>query len=182
MKLLAISGSLKSTSTNTALTRALLNLDPENWEIILYQGLGDLPHFNPEIDTETPPAAVEEFRSLIRTADAVFICTPEYAFGVPGSLKNALDWTVSSGELVEKPVAAISASPSYSGGDKAHASLLLTLSALSAQIPDEAKFSVPAIIKKLNAAGDLTDIETEQRLRNALNGLERTVRAVSGSL
>jgi len=129
VRILAISGSLRASSTNTALVRAIAAMAPTGMDVTLYDGLGDLPHFSPDLDDEKSPAAVIQLRALLRAADGVLICTPEYAFGVPGSLKNALDWTVSSGDLNEKPVAAISASPLYSGGDKAHASLLLTLTA-----------------------------------------------------
>ncbi|MDQ4141691.1 MAG: NAD(P)H-dependent oxidoreductase, partial [Bacteroidota bacterium] len=124
MKILAISGSLKSTSKNSILVRAIGTLVPEGWQYTIYNGLDDLPHFSPERDIEPAPEAVQKLRSSLKAADAVLICTPEYAHGMPGSLKNALDWTVSSGEFVGKPVAVLSASPSMLGGDKAHAGLV----------------------------------------------------------
>jgi chromate reductase len=102
-------------------------------------------------------------------------CSPEYAFGVPGVLKNALDWTVSSGEFSGKPVVAISASPLWSGGDKAHASLLLTLTALGANVPEKGKLMIPTVNKKLNANGDIVDIETMQALKMVLDALARTI-------
>ena len=116
MNVLAISGSLRTTSTNTALLRAAARLAPEHVTITLYDGLDDLPHFSPERDTDTPPPAVIQLRTLLREADAVMVCTPEYAHGMPGVLKNMLDWVVSSGEFVDKPVSVISASPSDTGG------------------------------------------------------------------
>ena len=94
--------------------------------VILYDGLGNLPHFD---DSKHPPETVTAFRTLLQVCDGVLICSPEYAFGVPGSLKNALDWTVSSGEFVHKPLALITAA---TGGDKAHAALLDTLCACAA--------------------------------------------------
>jgi len=128
------SKSIEGVSTSTAgfVGPALfgpINGDPElltsftDFERI-YGGLDDLPHFSPDRDGDDPPRSVGRLRELLRTADGVLIGTPEYAFGVPGALKNALDWTVSSGEFDGKPVAAISASPLYTGGAKAHASLL----------------------------------------------------------
>jgi chromate reductase, NAD(P)H dehydrogenase (quinone) len=171
MKLLAISGSLKSTSSNTAIVKNLKRLAPANWQIIIYDELGSLPHFNPEIDTEQAPEAVKTLREMIREADAVFICTPEYAYSVPGSLKNMLDWTVSSGEFVDKPVAAVSASPMYTGGDKALTSLILTLEVISAKVPATARLSIGTVSTKINTEGIITDEETNEKLKQALNSL-----------
>lgn len=175
MRILAISGSLKASSTNTKLVRAIAELAPENVEISLYEGLASLPHFTPDRDDEYSPASVLELRQQLQAADGVLICTPEYAFGVPGSLKNALDWTVSSGDLWGKPVAAISASPLPTGGDKAHASLLLTLKALGANVPEKAKLTIPMVNKKLNASGEVTDAETAQALMAALDALAEVI-------
>lgn len=160
MKILALSGSLRASSTNTTLVRALAAIAPEDMEIAIYDGLGTLPHFSPDLDGEEASAPVIHLRTLLGASDGVLICTPEYAFGVPGSLKNALDWTVSIGDLNEKPVAAISASPLHSGGDKAHASLLLTLTTLGADVPDGAKLSIPGVKKKLDDNGDVSDPAT----------------------
>ena len=172
MKIAAISGSLKRHSPNTAVLREMARMAPPDLEIVIYEGLGALPHFNPDLDTDPAPAPVQAFRQLLQDADAVIICTPEYAFNMPGVLKNALDWSVSSGELVEKPVAAISASPSYSGGDKALLSLLNTLTALSCNTPKELQFPIPAILKKLNDQNELSDEETKDKLRMMLTVLQ----------
>ncbi len=180
MRILAISGSLRASSTNTALVRAIAAMAPAGMEITIYDGLGDLPHFSPDLDDENSPAAVIRLRALLRAADGVLICTPEYAFGVPGSLKNALDWTVSSSDLNEKPVAAISASPLYGGGDKAHASLLLTLTALGTDVPDGATLSIPGVKKKLDDNGDVSDSATVQALRAVLGALARAIDAHRG--
>ena len=119
MQILAISGSLRAGSTNSKLLRAAASLAPEHVNFTFYDGLADLPHFSPELDDDNPPASVTHLRELLQVADGVIICTPEYAFGVPGSLKNALDWTVSTCAFSAKPVAAISASSTYMGGEKA---------------------------------------------------------------
>ncbi len=177
MRILAISGSLRASSTNTLLVLAIARLAPSHMEMTLYEGLADLPHFTPDLDGDDPPASVRSLRQLLQAADGVLICTPEYAFGVPGTLKNALDWTVSSGEFWSKPVAAISASPLLPGGDKAHASLLLTLTALGAKVPEGGKLKIPTINKKLNANGDIGDPETTQALRSVLNALAQTIEA-----
>ncbi len=108
---------------------------------------GDLPLFSPDADTDSPALPVADLRDCIKTANAVIICTPEYAYGMPGALKNALDWLVSSGNLYSKPVAALSASPSQRGGDRALIWLLQTLTALGAEVPNGASFAVPFVQK-----------------------------------
>lgn len=181
MHILAISGSLRASSTNTALVRATAALAPEGMEITIYDGMGDLPHFSPDLDDDNSPVTVVNLRRQLRAADGVFICTPEYAFGMPGSLKNALDWTVSTGDFDRKPVAAISASPLFTGGEKAHASLLLTLKALNANVVEGGTLTIPSVRKKLNTHGELTDTETTQALRSVLVALARAIESQSGA-
>ena len=171
MNILGISGSLRASSTNTAILRAVATLAPENMRVILYNGLAELPHFSPELDGDNAHASVQTLREQLQAADGVLFCTPEYAYGIPGSLKNALDWTVSSGEFVDKPVAVISASPSTTGGDKAQASLLLTLSALSAHVVEGGTLLIPQVRTKMNASGEVTDAKTRQELRAVLDTL-----------
>jgi NAD(P)H-dependent FMN reductase len=175
MKIVAISGSLRSASSNTALVRAALAAAPPEVETALYDGLAGLPHFSPEMDGDAAPAAVRDFRAQIASADGVFFCTPEYAHGIPGSLKNALDWLVTSGELWRKPVAALSASPSALGGAKAHAALLLTLSALEAEAAEAASLQIPFVTTKLNAEKEVSDGETLAALGASLAALVQAV-------
>lgn len=167
--ILAISGSLKSTSSNTNILRNLSRLAANNVEIRILEGLDALPHFNPDEKKEID--SVNNFRQQLKQANGVIFSTPEYAFGVPGVLKNALDWTVSSGELNEKPVAAISASPLPSGGDKALASLLLTLTALGANMGAGDSLSIAGLRMKMNEAGEITDQATRKALQQLLNQL-----------
>ncbi|MGG1615869.1 NADPH-dependent FMN reductase [Paenibacillus sp. NRS-1782] len=174
IKVLAISGSLRQKSSNTALLKATIGLAPENMIFTMYNGLGELPHFNPDLDVEDGPASVKELREQLKEADGVLICTPEYGNGVPGTLKNALDWIVSSGEFVNKPTAVISASPSPMGGNLAHASLLLTLQMINAEIVENGKVMIPHITLKLNQEGVITDSETRQELQALLQGLDQT--------
>jgi NAD(P)H-dependent FMN reductase len=171
IKVLAISGSLRQKSSNTALMHAIIDLAPGIMDFTVYGGLGDLPHFNPDIDVDDGPGSVIEFRKRLNEADAVLICTPEYGNGVPGVLKNALDWLVSSGEFMNKPTAVISASPTPLGGDKAHDSILLTLNMINATIVEGGTMMIPHITLKLNKEGIITDVETEQGLRSVLDRL-----------
>ena len=121
-------------------------------------------------------ASVLEWRKQLASADGVLICTPEYAFGMPGSLKNALDWVVSSGELWRKPVAALSASPSALGGEKAHAALLLTLTALEAQTIEAASLSIAFSRSKVTPEGSIKDEATLDALKNCINTLVSAAR------
>jgi NAD(P)H-dependent FMN reductase len=115
---------------------------------------------------------VLDFREQLRQADAVIICTPEYAFGVPGSLKNALDWTVGSGEFINKPVALITAS---SQGEKGHAALLLILTAISARVIEKSSFVISFIRAKLNEKGEFKDPQTRTSLQFAIDTLIQEV-------
>ena len=171
MKIVAVSGSLRAASSNTALVRAVVSLVPPDIEITLYDGLAGLPHFSPELDGPNLPDAVKSLRLQMASADGVLICTPEYAFGMPGSLKNALDWLVSSGELWRKPVAVLSASPSALGGEKAHAALVLTLRALEAEIVEAASLQIPFVSTKLNAEKEVSDPATLAALQTSLTAL-----------
>ena len=171
MKILGISGSLRVSSSNTTILKAIASLVPKEIDFAIYDGLNDLPHYSPDIDDEKSPASVVKFRELLKAADGVVISTPEYAYGIPGVLKNALDWTVSSGDFSEKPVVAISASPSWLGGDKALASLLMTLQAMNSKVVEETSFAIPIIRKKMNDKGEVADTETLKKLQSSLNSL-----------
>jgi chromate reductase, NAD(P)H dehydrogenase (quinone) len=171
MKILAISGSLRDRSSNTALLQAIAGLIPDGASLAIYDRLGSLPFFNPDIDDDHPPDAVKDWRTRLRDANGVIICTPEYAYGIPGVLKNALDWIVSSGEFMHKPTAVISASPSPDGGKKANASLVQTLEAMMAEITAGATLAIPAISAKLNAQNEVTDLATVEALRSLLQTL-----------
>src|SRR5689334_21091239 len=109
IRVLAISGSLRRASSNSALVTASVHVAPDDVHFSLFHGLAELPPFNPDYDSEDTPETVTCFRAELRTCDAVLISSPEYAHGIPGVLKNALDWLVGSGELVDKPIALINA-------------------------------------------------------------------------
>lgn len=177
MKIVAISGSLRPASSNTALVRAVIASTPPGVEAVLYDGLASLPHYSPELDATDLPEPVKALRSALQSAAGVLICTPEYAFGIPGSLKNALDWLVSSGELWRKPVAVLSASPSALGGEKAHAALVLTLTALEAEIVEAASLQIPFVSTKLNAEKAVSDPATLAALQASLAALIKAVDA-----
>ncbi|MGB8193770.1 MAG: NAD(P)H-dependent oxidoreductase [Chitinophagaceae bacterium] len=156
-KVLAICGSTRATSSNLNLIHAIADLAGETFDLEIFDGLTGLPHFNPDIDHDEPPQAVTEFRQLLKNSDGILICTPEYAMGAPGTLKNALDWTVSSSGFSHKPVALITASLS---GIKAHESLLATLQMIEARVTDGTQLLIPFVKTKVNAEHTITDAQT----------------------
>lgn len=174
VRFLSISGSLRATSSNTNLLRALADLAPKDIFIEPYLGLGDLPHFNPDLDGEDI-GVVTDWRKRLNLADGVLISSPEYAHGVPGVLKNALDWVVGSGELVEKPVALFNASPR---AIHAQASLVEILTTMSAKLVMEASIAVPLLGRASNPADILAEPEIAEAVRAALITFERAVRSI----
>ena len=165
-KILAIPGSLRNGSTNHNILKYLGALIPGDVEYTIYTELSGIPPFDLGLDNDNPPEPVINLRQLLSEANGIIICTPEYAFGVPGQLKNMLDWLVSSSTLVDKPIALITASL---GGEHAHASLQLTLGALSANVDLDATLLIQFIRSKIDEEGNLTDKETISNLNIVLN-------------
>ena len=166
INIFAISGSLRTGSSNHTILQYLRDIMPDDVDYTIYNELADIPAFDPGLDNDTPPAAVLDLRSKIANADAIIICTPEYAFGVPGALKNALDWTVSSGSLSGKPLALITASTS---GQYAHEGMLRILGALDAKLNEETNLLIPFIRSKINA-GSINE-EISGKLQGLLKSL-----------
>ncbi|MFF7228874.1 NAD(P)H-dependent oxidoreductase [Streptomyces sioyaensis] len=171
MRLLALSGSLRARSSNGAVLHSALAL----WDgPTALADIGALPHFNPDLDGEdaTPPAPVAALRTAVAAADALLLVSPEYAHGVPGVLKNALDWLVSSGECVNKPVAVVTASPFPTGGDHANAQLRETLRMMTGGVVTAACREIPAIGPKIDPATErVADEETLADLGVAMTHL-----------
>ncbi len=110
MQLLAISGSLRRASTNTALLRGLAVMAPPRARVTIFAGLGELPIFNPDNEGEATPGVVCAFAAAVAAADGIVISCPEYVHALPGGFKNALDWLVSRSEIIGKPIALLHAS------------------------------------------------------------------------
>ena len=176
MTILAISGSLRAASSNSQLLLALRALAPPDTPILIDSSLADLPHFNPDLDTHPPHPAVARFRAALREASAVIISSPEYAHGVPGTLKNALDWVVGSGEFVDKPVALITPS---ARGTYARASLTETLLTMSARLIPEASIALTLTTNQVTASQIASDPAANIALRAALDRLLQAHAAVS---
>ena len=173
MHILAISGSLRAASHNSALLRAASRLAPADMVVDVFSGIGDLPLFNPDIEASDPPS-VARLRNCVISADAVVIASPEYAHGITGVMKNALDWVVGSEAFVFKPVALFNASPRAT---HAQAALREVLSVMSARIIDEASITVPIIGAGLSEDGIVEHPEISARVRAALAALRDAARA-----
>lgn len=110
MKLLAISGSTRAASTNTALLTALQHIAPPDLEIEVFHQIGELPVFSPDLEGDLTPECVREFFQKVQEAEGLLISSPEYVRSIPGGLKNAIDWLVSGEQIVQKPIALVHAS------------------------------------------------------------------------
>lgn len=172
--ILAISGSLRKVSSNTALLEAAIALSPKNVKMKLYNGLGDLPHFNPDLEP-TPPSVID-LQKQLGWSDGLIISSPEYAHGVPGVLKNALDWLVSGEEFVGKPIALFNASPR---AIHAIASLTEIVTTMSGKIVPEASVTVPLLGKNLDATGIVKDSEIASQLQAAIVTFAAAIKQLS---
>ena len=176
---LLISGSTRPGSTNTAALRTAAGLPLAGVVAILWERLRDIPAFVPE-DPAEPPAAVSELRRLLTEADAVLFCTPEYAGTLPGSLKNAIDWLVGSGELYRKPVAWTNvAAPGRGTG--AEATLSSVLGYVDADVIQAACLGIPVARNMIAADGTVPDPEIRTRLAAQLIAIADHVRPTSVS-
>jgi chromate reductase len=134
VRILAVSGSLQVKSRNRDLLHSAAARVPAGVEVVAFDGLGDLPHFNPDIEPLATPESVTRWRRALAESDAVLIASPEYGFSLPGVLKNAIDWVIGSGELEQKIVAVTAAVPGPGRGERGLQALRQTLSAVRATI------------------------------------------------
>ncbi len=174
MRVLAISGSLRAASHNTALLRAAAQLAPEGVEVELYSGLDQLPPFNEDHEASLPAAEVARLRDAIASADAVLISTPEYNGTVPGQLKHAIDWSSrpygANAALWGKPAAAIGASTTDYGAMWAQDHIRKALGIAGARVID-AELPVGKAQNRFGPDGSLNDPDTAERLREILDVL-----------
>ena len=168
---MTVCGSLQSSSSNEALLRAASARLPAGMTMAAAPSIGDVPHYNPDLDVEPAPAAVAGFRAAIAGADGVVIATPEYAHEMPGVLKNALDWLVGSGEFVDQPVAIMSAGGS--GGEYVLRILGSTLEVMSARVV--ATLGVGGVRNKRDEHGDIVDPATLDDIATLLTDLGEAV-------
>lgn len=177
--LLLISGSLREGSTNTAVLRTAQDVAPDGITTELYGGMSRLPHFNPDDDREgaSVAPAVAELRERIAAADALLLCTPEYAGALPGALKNLLEWTVGDGGTYRKPIAWINASgpAAPTGAQDAHDSLRKVLGYVHADVVEAACVRIPVTRDAVAADGRVGDPGIRRQIGQVLAALSRHV-------
>ena len=175
LRIVAVCGSLRAASKNRALLEAAQLLAPSGAEVVLDWSLATLPHYNPDLDTldgsSLPPAAAA-WRASVAGADAMLISTPEYAHGIPGVLKNALDWLVSSTDFPGMPVAVLGASALSVIAPEQLREILVTM---NARYVSEASVTIPVPGAGAGAAAIAADPELAALLRGALVALVRVV-------
>lgn len=169
IKILAISGSTRSNSSNFKILKYISNCLEPIFEIEIFDDLESLPHFNPDLDTENPPKEIFIFRNKLIKADGIIICTPEYVFSLPGSLKNALEWCVSTTIFSNKNTGLITASAS---GEMGHEQLLLIMKTLEANFDEHTQLLIQGVRGKVDEEGKIVYEETAEALQNFIKNFE----------
>ncbi|MBZ4034379.1 NAD(P)H-dependent oxidoreductase [Flavobacterium sp. 17A] len=169
IKILAISGSTRKDSSNFKLLKYISGQLKSKFEFEIFEDLDKLPHFNPDLDTDNPPKEIISFRNKIINADGVVVCTPEYVFSLPGSLKNALEWLVSTTIFSGKETGLVTASAS---GEKGHEQLLLIMKTLEAKFDSKTELLIQGVRGKISSEGKITDEQTVVALQNFINNFE----------
>jgi chromate reductase len=175
MNLLTVSGSLRAGSSNLRLLEAVQLLAPAGNTVTIRAPLDDLPYFNPDVEAVGLPPVVANWRSAIADCDALLISTPEYVHGLPGVMKNALDWLVGGMEMDQKPYAILNATPP---GEYAQASLMEILNVLGGRHVRSASIEVPLRGSRLDAAGIAAHPDFSAKIRRMFTALEQHVKGV----
>lgn len=173
--LLLISGSLREGSSNAAALNTAKALAPSGVSVRLFERMGELPHFNPDLEQAQLPEPVLDLRQQLRAADAVLFSTPEYAGALPGSFKNLLDWTVGDG-LYQKPIGYLNVSPHEGGAERTYQMLRLVLSYVNAELVEAACVRAPVRRDAVDAQQTVTDPAVRETIRAAVAALVAHVR------
>lgn len=160
-KIFVINGSASENSANQKLIDNVADLTKGFFNLIVFNELKTLPHFNPELSVENTPKAILAFRQNIENADGILICTPEYVFSIPSGLKNAIEWCVATNVFTDKPLGIITAS---ANGEKGHEELQLIMETLMAKFTSDTTLLVKGIKAKINEQGGIVDNRTKDEL------------------
>jgi NAD(P)H-dependent FMN reductase len=179
-QLMTVSGSLRAGSSNTVLLAATALVAPHGLTVSAYAGLDTIPAFNPDVEESAAqvPPAVSQWRTALAAADMLLVSTPEYAHGIPGALKNALDWVVGSGELVGKPVGVMNPSAS---SRFAFPQLIEVLTVMSATVVPAATLVLDLPRRGLDAVQLAADARVASSLRGAIAALLAALPAPLGT-
>ena len=176
---LAISGSLRSGSTSTSVLRTAKQVAPRAVSVTIFEGLGQLPPFNPDDDIDPLPPGVQTLRAACGAADSLLLSTPEYAGALPGSFKNLLDWTVGGTELSGLPVAWINVSVSPTGAVAAHEELRRVLGFVEADVVDAACIDLAVPRASVGPDGLVEPGPLRDRIGEVLKALAAHARATT---
>lgn len=171
MNLLALSGSLRAASSNQRALDAIALLAPDGVTIERAPAIDSLPFFNPDVEQSALPPAIVHWRARIAQCDALIVSSPEYAHGVPGALKNALDWLVGGIEIIGKPIALVNATPP---AEYSHAQLRETLRVMGGAIVDDACITLPLRGRSTRAE----DIAKDEEMAKAIRGMFAAIAGV----
>ncbi len=169
-KILALSGSIRKNSSNEIILKNIAEIFKDQLEVEIYD-LESLPHFNPDLDNENPPQVIQEFRTKIKSANGILICSPEYVFSIPSVLKNAIEWNVSTMLFSKKPTAFIIASTS---GEEAFTSLELILKTVETEISENSKLLIKGAKGMINENNIIDEI-TISKIKKLTNSLIETI-------
>ena len=171
IRVAGIPGSLREGSLNKGLLRAAAELAPAGMEISIYTRLGDIPPYNDDVFVKGDPEAVADLKAFIGGADALLIVTPEYNYGVPGVLKNAIDWAsrpAGKSALNRKPAAIMGCSPGLAGTIRAQHALRQTFVFTDTQVMSQPEIKIPSAAPLFDASAKLTDENTRQHVKKFL--------------
>lgn len=171
-KIFAIVGSASTDSVNEKIIAYVSRQLPDNFEVIIYRDLKQLPHFDPALSADSPPERVTSVREQIEGADGLLICTPEYVFSLPAGLKNLVEWCVATTVFSDKPTGLITAS---SAGEKAHEQLLVIMETVTARFTTSTALLISGVKGKISAGGSVTDRGTAEALKDFAEAFKHLV-------
>lgn len=163
--ILAIIGSASQNSANLKIVETIKELMHDEFDVIVFDQLKTLPHFDPELSINNTPDVITSFRNLVAQADGMMICTPEYVFSMPSGLKNAIEWCISTTVFSDKPTGLITASAS---GEKGHEQLQLIMKTAMAKFNEQTTLLIPGVKGKFNREGQLSDQGTMSQLTDLI--------------
>ncbi len=175
-KILAIIGSANKNSSNLKLVNWIERNKHANFDLLVFDRLSTLPHFDPDLSDSKPPAQIIKLRKEIVSSDGIIICTPEYVFSIPSGLKNAIEWCVSTTIFQQKPCGLITAS---AHGEKGHEELKLIMKTIEARFTDNTTLLIQGIKGKVDENGNIKDTKTETDLINFIESFKLLIENAS---